>query len=200
MRTRAGIRSVVGLLVVLGAAFVAPGGAHADVITPAGECVGSARWQAAGLVESSTAHVPSDVVAVPQADTVHWSGNVKGYQLGAAGPRRTIAGEVQLDLPIGAATIDSWGGSSVRYANEGEHAYHLPSVLVGVKMRLHGQHSENGVLRCSGSVYLKVSGSVWSNPLAFGSLGVLALSAGMLVFAGRPVFRKQRAFEDVNPG
>ena len=201
LRTRVVIRrAAAAALVVIATASVAPAGAHADVITPAGECVGSGRWKASGVVESSTALVPSDVVVVPRADTVAWSGNIKGFALGAAGPRRTISGEVQLDLPIGAATIDSWGGSSVRYANEGEHAYHLPSVLVGVKMRLHGAHRENGVLRCSGSVYVKVAGSVWSNPLAYGSLGLLALSAGALVFAGRPVFRKEWAYEDRNPG
>jgi hypothetical protein len=185
---------------VVVASLAAPGRAHADVVTPPGECVGTGAWQTAGLVESSSTHVPSDVISVPRADTVRWAGNIKGYQLGASGPGRAISGEVQLDLPIGTATIDSWGGTSVRYANAGEHAYDLPSFLVGVKMRLHGEHRENGVVRCSGSVYVKVAGSAWSNPLSYGSLGVLAISAGVLLFAGRPVFRKQWAFEDRNPG
>ena len=200
MGTRARIRSAAGLLVIVVASLAASGQAHADIVMPAGACVGTGSWQAAGLTESSTTHVPNDVIAVPRADTVRWAGNIAGYQLGAAGPRRPISGEVQLDLPIGTATIDSWGGSSVRYANAGEHAYDLPKLLVGVKMRLHGEHRENGVVRCSGSVYVKVAGSVWSNPLSYGSLGVLAISAGVLVFAGRPVFRKQWAFEDRNPG
>lgn len=200
MLSRAGIRAVGGALAVIVAMVLSARAASADIVTPAGECVGSGRWQAAGLAESSRNHVPADVLKVPQADVVAWSGNEKGYQLGASGPRRAISGEVQLDLPIGTATIDSWGGTSVRYANQGEHAYHLPNVLVGVKMRLHGEHRENGVVRCAGSVYVQVSGSVWSNPLAYGSLGLLTISAGLLVFAGRPVFRKRWAFEDVNPG
>ena len=109
-----GCRATVGLLLAFGAALAVPGTAGADVITPAGECVGSGRWQTAGLSETSTARVPSDVVEVPRADTVRWSGNIKGYAPGAAGARRAISGEVQLDLPVGTATIDSWGGSSVR--------------------------------------------------------------------------------------
>ena len=195
-----GWRVAAGLLLSFGAALAVPAAAGADVIVPAGECVGSGQWRAAGLSETSAAHAPTDVVEVPRADTGRWSGNIKGYALGSAGARRTIAGEVQLDLPVGTATIDSWGGSSVRYANAGEHAYDLPSVLVGVKMRLHGEHRENGAVRCSGSVYVKVKGSVWSNPLSYGSLGALTISGGVLLFAGRPVFRKKRAFEDVNPG
>jgi hypothetical protein len=200
MRVGAGWRSAVGVLLGFGALLVAPAAAGADVVSPAGACVGSGTWRTAGLSETSTAHVPSDVVAVPRADTVRWSGNVKGYALGSTGARRAISGEVQLDLPVGTATIDSWGGSSVRYANEGEHVYDLPSVLVGIKMRLHGEHRENGAVVCGGSVYVKVTGSVWSNPLSYGSLGVLAISGGVLVFAGRPVFRKKSAYEDVNPG
>ena len=200
VRVRAGCRSAVGLLLTVGAVLVGPAVARADVVSPAGECVGSGQWRVAGLSESSTAHMPSDVVEVPRADTVRWSGNIKGYALGSAGPRRAISGEVQLDVPVGTATIDSWGGSSVRYANEGEHAYDLPSVLLGVKLRLHGEHRENGTVLCSGSVYVKVTGSVWSNPLSYGSLGLLAISGGALLFAGRPVFRKKWAFEDRNQG
>lgn len=200
MGGRPGCRCAVGLLIAVVGLLVAPSAARADVIAPAGECVGSGQWRLAALAETSTAHVPSDVVEVPRADTVRWSGNIKGYKVGDAGARRAISGEVQLDLPVGTATIDSWSGSSVRYANEGEHAYDLPSVLVGVTMRLHGEHRENGTVRCSGSVYVKVAGSVWSNPLSYGSLGLLAISGGALVFAGRPVFRKKWAYEDRNPG
>jgi hypothetical protein len=131
---------------------------------------------------------------------VAWQGNEKGYALGDTGPRRKIGGEVKLDLPIGDATIDSWGGDSERYANEGEYSYDLPSVLIGIEMRLHGEHRENDVVVCSGEVNVKIIGSVWSNPLSYAAIGVLVLSAGMLFFAGRPVFRKIWAYEDVNPG
>jgi len=190
-------RAVSAALLLTVAICAAPGTAHADVITPAGACVGSGHWVKSGQTERSTAHQPSDVITVPRTDTVQWAGNIKGFALGAVGPRRPISGEVQLDLPIGSVTIDSWGRTSVRYANQGEHHYDLPAILSGIKMKLHGQHRESGRVVCSGSVFVKVKGS---NPLVFGALGLLVISGGMLFFAGRPVFRKLWAFEDVNPG
>ncbi len=195
-----GVRLLLGGVAVTAACLVPAAPARADVVTPPGQCVASGVWQKAGLVEASGDHETSDVIEVPRADTVAWKGNIKGYELGAAGPRRAIEGEVELDLPIGAATIDSWGGDSERYANEGVHSYDLPSVLIGIEMRLHGEHRENGVVVCSGEVNVKIAGSIWSNPLAFADLGLLVISAGMLFFAGRPVFKKVWAYEDVNPG
>lgn len=181
--------------------FVPTSVAHADVVNPAGACVGSGTWQQAGISETSTSHSSDDVIEVPQADTVKWSGNQAGYQLGAEGPERPISGEVQLDLPVGTVTIDDWGNNSVRYANEGEHKYDLPSVLVGIKMRLHGEHRENGKVTCSGAVYVQVKGSAMENPLTWGALAGLVVSGGALLFAGKPVFKKVApAFEDINPG
>lgn len=186
---------------VVGALLIGPiHPAAADVVTPPGACVGSGTWVKAGFSETSTNHQTGDVIKVPQADTVKWAGNQKGFALGAVGPRRAIDGAVELDLPIGTATIDSWGKTSVRYANEGEHKYDLPSVLIGIKMRLHGFHKENGKLTCSGSVYVKVEGSAFKNPLAWGAVGGLVISGGVLLYAGRPVFKKIYAFEDINPG
>jgi hypothetical protein len=198
-----GIRSLLGLLggVAATAVFLIPATpAGADVVTPPGACSGSGHWNDANFTEDSANHVPSDVIEVPASDTVAWSGKIGDHALGDTGPERNISGEVKLDLPIGDATIDSWGGSSVRYANEGEHSYDLPSVLIGIEMKLHGEHRENGAVVCSGSVFVKVTGSVWSNPLVYGALGLLVISGGMLFFAGRPVFTKIQAYEDENPG
>lgn len=195
-----GLLRLLGVVALTTALVVPARPAGADVVTPPGECVASGHWQKAGLDEASGDHDPNDVIEVPRADTVAWQGNIKGYALGADGPSRAIAGAVKLDLPIGDATIDSWGGTSVRYANEGEHKYNFPSVLTGIKMKLHGEHRENGSVLCSGSVYVKIAGSVWSNPLAYAALGLLVISAGMLFFAGKPVFKKIWAYEDVNPG
>lgn len=177
-----------------------PASAGADVVSPAGACVGSGKWQRAGLSETSTAHQPSDVIDVPQADTVEWAGNIKGFAVGTLGPRRNTSGSVQLDLPFTSVTIDKWGGSSVRYANAGTHKYDLPSVLVGIKMKLHGQDIENGSVLCAGSVFVRVKGKAFSNPLLWVALGLMVVSGGVLLVAGRPVFSKIWAFEDVNPG
>lgn len=193
--SRLAILFSVGTLAVVGAA-AAPAGA--DIVSPAAACVGSGMWQGGGISETSTAHTPADVIVVPRTDTVAWAGNQKGYALGAEGPRRDISGAVQLQLPLGTATIDTWSGSSIRYANEGQHTYDLPSVLAGIKMKLRGFHAENGAQVCGGSVYVKIAGS---GPLKPIGLAGLVLSGGLLLFAGKPVFRKSKAaFEDVNEG
>ena len=190
-------QAVLSAVVVAAGVGVAPAAASADVITPPGACVATGHWLNSGLNESSTGLNSSDVIKIPAADTVQWAGNIAGHALGSVGPRRPISGAVKLDLPIGSVTIDSWGKTSVRYANTGRHKYDLPSVLKGIKMKLHGEHSESGRLACSGSVYVEVSGT---SPLLWGGVGMLVIAGGMLFFAGRPVFRKLWAFEDVNPG
>lgn len=188
------------MAMALGPVLVSTTPASADIVTPAGACVGSGHWEKANFTQTSTDRQPGDLIKVPQADTVSWAGNISGFKIGDAGPRRAISGEVQLDLPVGTATIDRWGGASMRYANKGQYAYNLPNVLVGIKMTLHGAHRDNGKTTCSGSVSVQVEGSAFSNPLAFAGLGGLALSGGALFFAGRPVVKKLWAFEDVNPG
>jgi hypothetical protein len=198
-----GVRGVLGLLggVAATAVFLVPAApAGADVIAPPGACSASGHWSEANLTEESADHVPSDVIEIPASDSVTWSGKIGDHAIGDTGPRRDIAGDVELDLPIGDATIDSWDGSSVRYANEGEHSYDLPSVLIGIEMKLHGEHRENNAVVCSGSVFVKIAGSIWSNPLVYGDLGLLVISGGMLFFAGRPVLKKIWAYEDENPG
>jgi opacity protein-like surface antigen len=181
-------------------AVLAPVAAAADVVSPPGACMGSGAWRTSGQQETSAAHRKSDVIKIPQADTVDWQGSERGFAVGSAGPRRDISGKVSVVLPMGTATIDSWGGSSVRYANTGTHAYDLPKALVGLKLKLKGSHKDGGVTTCKGSVFVRVEGSATSNPLAAAGAAGLALSGGALLFAGRPVFKKLWAIEDVNPG
>jgi hypothetical protein len=156
-----------------------------------------------GQHEDSREHERSDVIEVPAEDTVHWSGALEDHQLGDEVPRREINGSVDLQLPapLGWVTIDDWDGSSVRAANEGDHHYDLPSVLVGIEMTLRGHHDENGQEFCEGSVKVKVEGSSLSNPLAIGGIAGMVVFGGLLFYAGRPVFTKVApAYEDVNPG
>ena len=87
----------------------------------------------------------------------------------------------------------------MRAANSGDHHYNVPSVLVGVQMKLSGEHSDAGKLTCKGSVYVEITGG--TNPLKLVGLGGMAVTFLALVAAGRPAFIKVRpAFEDVNPG
>jgi hypothetical protein len=137
---------------------------------------------------------------VPLKDTIKWAGTEHGARLGSKGARRQIHGAVRIALPIGSVAIKSWNGSSVRYANTGQHSYNFPSILGGLKVKLSGFHQDNGKTVCHGSVYLKLAGGGFKNPLEWVSLGGLGISAGVLLWCGRPVFRKLSAFEDSNPG
>ncbi len=164
--------------------------ASADVTTPPGVCIGTGTWQSTGKTESSVNHVPSDVIVVPRADTVHWTGSQTGGGADGTGQQRPISGAVELEMPFGTVTIDSWNSNSTRYANQGDKKYNLPSVLAGVKGKLKGSHSENGKTTCSGSVFVQVEGSATSNPLFFASIGGLVISGGLLFFAGKAVFTR----------
>jgi hypothetical protein len=137
---------------------------------------------------------PGDVVEVPVKDTVHWKGDISGVS-----GNRTIDGFVAVDLPwpFGEATIDTWGKSTDLTGNEGEHSYSLPSLIPrGVEFEVSGQHSENGVVVCSGTAKVKVEGSAFDSPLAPIGLGGTAISGVGLAFAGRPVFKKLWAKDD----
>ena len=159
--------------------------AGADVISPAGACSGSGTWQGGGFSEASADHVPSDVIEIPQADTVVWEGSVGGASPTDTVPRRAISGEVELDLPFGSVTLDDWGGTSERAANTGDHDYDLPDVVIGIELPLHGAHREDGSEVCSGSVNVVVVGGTFDNPLSYAGLVGLILSAIALVVAGR---------------
>jgi opacity protein-like surface antigen len=198
IKTSRRLLAVAGAVVLV--LLMTAGPAAADVVDPSGACVGSGTWQEGGFSETSTDHVPDDVIEIPRKDEVSWSGAIGGAQLGDEVPRRDIAGKVELQLPppVGWITVDDWGGSSVRAANEGVHDYDLPSVVSGVKMKLRGQHSDAGTLTCSGSVFVKVEGS---NPLLIGGIVGMVLTGIALLFAGRPTFTQVgQTFEDVNPG
>jgi hypothetical protein len=169
------------------------------VITPPGACTGSGTFQkgtkARGpFTEESSKLKPSTVVEVPKADVVHWKGSVNGPS-----GRRAIKGYVALQLPkpFGHVAIDSWGKTTVRTSNEGEHAYHLPKLVPrGVVFPVYGQHSENGTLFCKGYVKVKIEGSAFDTPWPIASLVVTFGLLVALILAGRPVFKKLWAASD----
>ena len=197
MRTlRNGIAaSAVGLIA---AVFIFPATAHADVITPSGACSATGTWVGAGFSRSSAQYNSSSVIDIPQTDRVDWTGSEQGKPIGFVGTRRPIDGKVQLAVPFGVkVTIYKWGGSSVRYSNSGHEHYNLPSVLVGVKLRLSGYEKDSGQTVCSGSVYVKVSGGKLKNPIGWAGIGGTALASVGLLGAS---FRKTRpSYDDVNP-
>lgn len=177
--------------------LIAPTPAAADVIVPEAGCYISGQWQSEGTPRTSPEFLPDDTITIPRADTVKWAGNEKGFRLSDTGPRRMISGEVEVDLPIGTVTVDSWGGESVKYANEGLRPYNLPAILGGVKMRLHGEHRDDGLVACLGSINVQVAGSPLTNPLTYVTLGLLLMSGAGLVGAGRLVAPTDpRGFDD----
>lgn len=172
--------------------------AGADIVQPPGACTGRATFASTGTTDVSTAYIPSDVIKVPQVATVRWEGNEKGYPVGSFGPRRTINGAVTLALPIGSATIWHWGGSSTRYANAGIESYSLPSVVDNVKLQLTGYENDGGAVTCSGSVFVETLGTTFANPLTYGSLAGIVIFGGVLLFAGKAVFKKEWAYDDID--
>ncbi len=174
--------------------------ASASVVTPPGTCTASGHWVHAGLTENSTEYVPSDVIVIPQKDTVDWVGHELGKPIGYFGTPRPIDGAVQVIIPFGVGGVNIWhwgGDKSPRYSNEGQESYNVPSVLIGIKMKLSGFEKDNGKLICTGSVYVEVAGSKIKNPLGWaGIAGILVFGAGLLA-AG---FRKTKlAYDDLNP-
>jgi hypothetical protein len=185
---------------VIGSAVVLPMAvASADVVTPANTCTATGAWVTGGFTKSSTAYSSNDVVMVPQKDTVNWQGHEFGKPIGYVGPARAIDGAVQVHVPFGLdVSIWHWSGShSQRYSNEGQESYNVPSVLIGVKLKLSGYENEGGRRVCTGSVYVEVAGSKTKNPIGWAGIGGTALFGAGLLAAG---FRKTKlAYDDINP-
>lgn len=130
-------------------------------------------------------------VTVPRADTVAWYGSVE-----PAGVPRDVSGSVKIDLPrpFGTLTIDSWSAEgSSEVAKQGEESYDLGTwVPGGAKVRVHGEHLENGAVLCSGQVLLRVDGSPFDSPVAPAALVLTAATAAGFtgtfwsLFRGKP--------------
>ena len=179
-------RRALAAMCVGGAVLVsAAAPAGADVIDPSGACQASGTWENEGVRRASGDFVPDDVVIIPQEDVVAWEGGVGGATPGETGPERDISGVVEVDV-AGVATIpiDDWDGPSELYGNSGTYDYEVPDILVNVKLKLQGEHSEAGSKVCSGSVYLQVEGGMLSNPLAILFLVLMLLTAAGLFVAG----------------
>jgi hypothetical protein len=192
-------KALAALTMAAGMIALASGPAAADVVSPPGACTATAVFSHPKLTDESTSYVPSDVIVIPQTNVVQWSGHEHGKPIGYTGPERPIAGAVQLVLP-GSFDVSIWrwgDAESNRYSNAGAESYRLPSILIGVKLKLTGFEKDSGRTVCTGSVYVEVAGSTLKNPLGWVSLVGSALFLGGLVAAG---FRKVRpAYDDVNP-
>ena len=176
------VRRVILLgAILLGLGFVGASPAAAEIDGP---CTGSGDFEDgtkdAGpfTVDGNT----SDVVEVPLKDTVRWQGAIDGVS-----GEREFAGLIEVDLPwpLGAATIDTWDGSTDETGNKGDKSYDLPSAIPrGVEFEVSGQHSEDGTVVCSGTVKVKVEGGAFDSPLAPVGIGGTVISGIGLALAG----------------
>ncbi len=188
----ASAKRAVGVLCV-GAASLLFGAipAGADVVDPEGACIAAGQWQDEGVTRASPDFNSDDIIEIPQQDTILWAGGIGDAAPGTEGPRREISGEIEVDIAgVGTAKIDDWGGSSIKYANNDEHEYDVPDVLLNVKMNLHGEHREapegssDFEKICGGSVYLQVKAGRLENPLSLAALALMVASGISMVSAG----------------
>jgi hypothetical protein len=159
--------------------------AAADIVTPAGACVGSAAWDAGGFAETSTQLTPDRVVEIPRADEVSWSGSVVGP---ADGSSRDVAGRVALALPppFGSINLADWGGQATDVQRSGTYAYDLPSVVPsGVTLTLLASHDESGQRHCTATVGVIIPGGPFDSPLIWVALIGLLLVGAVLALLGR---------------
>jgi hypothetical protein len=177
------ISTVAGLLAGAVLGFASPAGA--EVVSPAGACVGSAAWTSGALTETTAQLTPGEVIEIPRADRVAWSGTVVGP---AAGTARQVAGRVQLRLPAPFGTVDiaDWGGEATEVERSGAYSYDLPTLVpAGVRLDLQASHDEGGQRHCSAGVGLIIPGGPFDSPLIWVALVGLLVFTGLLALLGR---------------
>ncbi len=140
-------------------AVAAPAGAKLD-----GKCTGSGTIRENGRLYDAKV---IDEATIPRVGTVDWEGST-----GVAKKRKT-RGEVQVGFPppIGEVTVGEWGKdgkTSSSPGNTGTYRYDLPSLIAGIKIPVHGTHTEPGI-NCSGNVVVQIEGT---SPLAWASLAL----------------------------
>jgi hypothetical protein len=174
---------VVAAFTVAGPLVAGP--AAADIVSPAGACVGSGAWKASGVTATSPQLATDDVIEVRRADEVSWSGRVVGP---TAGTPRPVAGRVALRLPppLGAISIADWSGPATAVERSGTYSYDLPSLVpAGVRLDLLASHDESGRRHCTASVGIIIPGGPFDSPLIFLALVGLALLGLLLALLGR---------------
>jgi hypothetical protein len=173
-------RGILLGVILLGLGFIGASPAAAKIDGP---CTGSGDFQG-GTKDAGPFTVDgdtSDVVEVPLKDTVHWQGAID------ASGERDYSGSIEVDLPwpLGAATIDTWDGTTEETSNQDEKSYDLPSAVPrGVEFEVTGHHSEDGKVVCSGTVKVKVEGGAFDSPIAPVALGGTVISGVGLALAG----------------
>jgi hypothetical protein len=179
-RAARGARAAVAVAgLTAGLLLAGAGPAAAEVVDPPGACVGTGSWQDGGFAADSATTGPTDVIDIPRADTVAWTGTVNGP---TPGQPRPIAGSIALKLPppLGYVTVRDWQGTGINVATAGSEGYDLPAqVPAGVVFQLRGQHQEDGAVHCTGTASLRIVGgpfdTAWIWVALAGTAGLLFL-------------------------
>jgi hypothetical protein len=185
-----------GALALAGAYLLAAAPpAAAELADPPGACVGTGAWRDGGFTVVSSDADPGEVIEIPRADQVAWTGQVVGPQ---PGRERPTAGSIllQLPAPLGRITVNRWDGNGVNVEASGTESYDLPALVpAGVVFTLHGEHREGGQVFCTGTAQLRIAGGPFDSPLIWVALAGTALFGGLLLLAGRntPVAGGRRA-------
>jgi hypothetical protein len=130
--------------------------AAAELADPPGACVGTGAWRDGGFTVVSSDADPGEVIEIPRADQVAWTGVVSGPE---PGPERPIAGRISLRLPppLGQVTVDQWDGTGVNVEASGTESYDLPALVPArVVFTLYGEHREAGQVFCAGTAKLRI--------------------------------------------
>jgi hypothetical protein len=177
--------AAAGLALAAGVGVGVAAPASAEVVDPAGACDGSAAWTSGAFTETTAELAPGDVVEIPRADRVAWSGSVVGP---AAGTARPVAGRVELKLPapLGSFAIADWGGEATDVERSGAYSYDLPTLVPsGVRFDLLASHDESGRRHCSATVGLIIPGGPFDSPLVWVGLIGLLVFGSLLALVGR---------------
>jgi len=171
-------RRKLGALLVLGtitvlimSALASP--ASAEVIS--GPCTGSAAFSNGVVVTESQ---PIDQkVEVPDGDTVQYAGSANIPEPSDPIP---FDGGIDVQLPIGGATIVSWAGETVEVSDAGEYTYTLPSFIPRGTggLEVTARHTQGGVT-CIVVVTMAVQGSP-GTPAIIGAAGTAVFFAGVV--------------------
>jgi hypothetical protein len=167
------------------ALFAAAAPAHAEIVSPAGACAGSATWKKGGITKTSAGLTPADIIEIPRSDEVSWKGSVAGP---AAGASREVAGGVALRLPWPLGTLDlaDWGAKATAVEQSGTYRYDLPAVVPsGVVLELQVTHDEKGQRHCTAEVGVVIAGGPFDSPLIWAALAGVLLLVGALALLGR---------------
>ena len=153
------IRILVAVAIVIAFPILSATAAHATLNGP---CTGTGTINGVKYdpkFESSA--------KIPRKGDVHWEGTVTD-----GSGKRAINGEVYVELPWPISKVKwngTWGKTSDTYANSGVYHYDLPSVLVGPKFVVSGDHHERAI-NCAGTIDVYLSGSKLKNPILLASL------------------------------